>query len=940
MAYLLLCLAYVLSGKLGLMLALPPGYASPIFPPAGIAVAAALIGGRRTLPWIFIGSLLLNIWVGYSSSQQINAQGFAIALIIALASMLQAAVGGWGLRRLIGYPTSLDHSSEVLRFLLLAPAICLTSATISVSSLSALGVFELANFATNWAAWWVGDTLGVLVMLPLIMIAAGEPRTLWKSRRLTVAVPMLLLFTLFVMIFLKANQWEYSSSMSDFRLLSQQSVNQVQTRLEEQTSLLEQMSGIFLHDAKGSVTRAEFHRFVQKSLLRFPMIQALEWVPWVDAEHRASFEAEQGKDIPGFEIRERNAMGQLVRANERAAFYPVTYIEPLAGNQAAMGFDLASNPKRREALNKAIQSGTAVTTPALHLVQDFQPQAGVLLLLAVNPHDRKSGVVLSVLRMGDFMDKLLQDTHPMLYTRLVDLDEQTPIYDNFAPESPQALYERTFDFGSRHYRLETAPTPVYLMQHHGWQSWSVLAAGILGTGLLGALFLLGTGYTTRIEAQVDERTRELKESRKHLQEAQHMAQIGSWELDIAKNILHWSDEIYNIFEIDPASFGASYEFFLNTVHPEDRSLVENTYTESVNNRTPYNIEHRLLFPDGRIKFVHERCQTFYDLDGQAVLSTGTVQDITERKMQEHQLGLFRNLFELTSDCVFLISPKADFRFVFVNDATCRHFGLERSELLKLRIPDWDPNFKDQASLEALWKKIKEKRGLLVETIHRVASGREVPVEVSGNYLLYQGEEYIAGYFQDITERKASEEKIRTLAFYDSLTQLPNRRLLGDRLTQAMAVSKRSGYYGAVMFLDLDNFKPLNDSYGHDVGDLLLIEVARRISDSVRDTDTVARFGGDEFVVMLNELDTNKAESTAQANIVAEKIRATLEAPYFLTVHNRDNPAKAIEHRCSSSIGIALFIGHEASPEEIIKWADVAMYRAKECGRNSIRFYDK
>ncbi len=191
---------------------------------------------------------------------------------------------------------------------------------------------------------------------------------------------------------------------------------------------------------------------------------------------------------------------------------------------------------------------------------------------------------------------------------------------------------------------------------------------------------------------------------------------------------------------------------------------------------------------------------------------------------------------------------------------------------------------------------------------------------------------------DITERKQLEEKTRNLAFYDILTQLPNRRMLDDRLSQAMAASKRSGKYGALLFLDLDNFKPLNDQHGHDVGDRLLIEVARRITSCVREVDTVARFGGDEFVVMLSPLHTNKGESTQQAEIVAEKIRVSLAEPYLIKIRGEGNIEKVIEHHCTSSIGVVLFINHEASQEEIVKWADMAMYRAKEDGRNRIRFH--
>ena len=192
---------------------------------------------------------------------------------------------------------------------------------------------------------------------------------------------------------------------------------------------------------------------------------------------------------------------------------------------------------------------------------------------------------------------------------------------------------------------------------------------------------------------------------------------------------------------------------------------------------------------------------------------------------------------------------------------------------------------------------------------------------------------------DITERIKSEEEIRKLAFYDGLTLLPNRRLLSERLIQAMATSKRSGRFGALLFLDLDNFKPLNDEHGHNMGDLLLIEVARRITSCVRVMDTVARFGGDEFVILLTELDTDHAVSTAQAGQVAEKIRTLLAEPYQLESTSDKAGAGMVEHRCTSSIGIVLFFNHEARQDNIIKWADMAMYRAKAGGRNRIRFYE-
>ena len=200
-----------------------------------------------------------------------------------------------------------------------------------------------------------------------------------------------------------------------------------------------------------------------------------------------------------------------------------------------------------------------------------------------------------------------------------------------------------------------------------------------------------------------------------------------------------------------------------------------------------------------------------------------------------------------------------------------------------------------------------------------------------------------------TKRKLHEEhrlvlrqqqQMQHMAFYDMLTLLPNRRLLHDRLGQAIASSNRSKRYAALMFLDLDNFKPLNDTHGHEVGDLLLIEAARRLKGCVREVDTVARLGGDEFVVLLAELGPRREESAVQASIIAEKIRAALSDTYRLTVAHEDHTGETVEHHCSASIGVTLFIDHDGRPEDILKQADAAMYRAKELGRNRIYFSDE
>lgn len=192
---------------------------------------------------------------------------------------------------------------------------------------------------------------------------------------------------------------------------------------------------------------------------------------------------------------------------------------------------------------------------------------------------------------------------------------------------------------------------------------------------------------------------------------------------------------------------------------------------------------------------------------------------------------------------------------------------------------------------------------------------------------------------DITERHEVEEFAQRLAYYDPLTQLANRRLMSDRLGQAIVASRRHRKFGAVIFLDLDHFKPLNDAHGHAAGDLLLIEVAKRICLCVREMDTVARFGGDEFIVLLGQLDTDEATSRSDAGRVAEKIRLALAEPFRLAVRVAGNRVVDAVHCCTSSIGIALFKDDQASTDEVLKQADQAMYRAKESGRNAIHFHD-
>ncbi len=319
-------------------------------------------------------------------------------------------------------------------------------------------------------------------------------------------------------------------------------------------------------------------------------------------------------------------------------------------------------------------------------------------------------------------------------------------------------------------------------------------------------------------------------------------------------------------------------------------------------------------------------------------------DITERKTIEEKLRQqnsmlsaiienFPGAISLFDANLRLVAHNAQFRHLMdLPDALFEKPGVGFEDIIRYNVArgEYGPGDPEQ-QFAAI---VDRARNFTPHNVERVRPNG-VALDIRGMPL--PGGGFVTIYI-DITERKQMEEQVRHLAFYDALTNLPNRRLLDDRLAQTMAASKRSGLYGALMFLDLDNFKPLNDAHGHVVGDLLLIEVAKRLKSCIREVDTVARFGGDEFVVMLSELNEDKAMSTRQTETVAEKIRVRLSEPYLLSVRREGQAAAMVEHLCTVSIGISLFINHEASQDEILKWADAAMYQAKDAGRNLIRFH--
>jgi diguanylate cyclase (GGDEF)-like protein/PAS domain S-box-containing protein len=263
----------------------------------------------------------------------------------------------------------------------------------------------------------------------------------------------------------------------------------------------------------------------------------------------------------------------------------------------------------------------------------------------------------------------------------------------------------------------------------------------------------------KLQEEIDERKRAeemLRASRESLNEAQRIARVGSWELDLANNSLLWSEEIFRIFEIDQDKFSASYEGFLDAIHPDDREAVSRAYAESLANHTPYEIEHRLLMADGRIKYVYERCETRYGDDGKPLRSIGTVQDITERKATDRELTLLNYALDHVKEAALLTGEDA--QLYYVNEGFCRGLGYTRAELLGLGVPNIDPDYQLERWPEH-WHDLKTHKSLTFESRHKTKDGHIFPVEINANYFEFDGKGYNLALMRDITERKRMEEAL-------------------------------------------------------------------------------------------------------------------------------------------------------------------------------------
>nr|WP_315472220.1 EAL domain-containing protein [uncultured Undibacterium sp.] len=398
--------------------------------------------------------------------------------------------------------------------------------------------------------------------------------------------------------------------------------------------------------------------------------------------------------------------------------------------------------------------------------------------------------------------------------------------------------------------------------------------------------------------------------------------------DRSTSVLYVSDAVESMFEIRAKDIRHNASPLVKRIDTADKKRFLTQHDDATEHLTPYQIEFRYHKLDGGVRWFYLDALPELEPEG-STLWHCFVSDITDRKNAEQDLRVAAITFE-SQESIFVADNQ--WQILRINQAYSRITGFASEELIGKVLPRHLSQQQDADFFDTIYKALDQYRYWQGELWAERKNQEIYPQLITLTAIVNENGQitHYIGSFTDISRHKGYEDEILNLAFYDPLTHLPNRRLLMDRLQHLIAMNQRDDAHSAILFIDLDNFKTLNDTRGHDAGDLLLIEAAQRLQTCVRESDTVARLGGDEFVVVLQALNPDRDEAARQADRIAEKIRLLLNEPYQIT---------DFIHHGAGSIGVCLFQGGDTTVKDLFKRADTAMYEAKTSGRNAVRFFD-
>ena len=717
-------------------------------------------------------------------------------------------------------------------------------------------------------------------------------------------------------------------------------------RIAGHTEVVNGLRGLFT--ANPRLSRLDFERAASELEVgqRYPGVRNLSFMRWVPGPEREAYEARVRADtslspegLPQFKIHP---------PGERPEYFVAEYLWPMFGNEGVLGLDISAQPTNLAAMRYSRDSGQTVVSAPFDLLQESSHRAGIVIRVPVfdptagTAEQRFVGAVASTLRVYDLVQGL--GSQGYLNGIAVAMDDLGPVRPNSGDNAVRPLLEQTapglpgarplvrvLAVHDRRWQLTFYPTRSFLTPSETRLPWLAgLAAALVSLLLASTVALLVRQRTLAlVRAQLSDKAR--RESEDRFRALFNQATVGVAQVDSATGQFVRVNQRYaDILGYSPQELvGMTFQ---SLTHPDDLAADLAHFRRLQSGDVPeYRLEKRYIHKDGHEVWGDATVSSMWASGSAPGYHIAVVQDITARKRMEENLRAneqrLRSILERLPMGLCLVQD--DGLISFRNARYVQICGYTQEE-----VPDtntwWQRAYPDATEREAIRQRLLATlhQGIipLAEYTIRCADGKYKPVEISGFFV--EGGRLIT--MQDLSERKAAEEEINQLAYYDPLTRLPNRRLLMDRLQQALAASARHHRSGALLMLDLDNFKTVNETRGHDRGDALLLQVAHRLRSCVHEDDTVARQGGDEFVVVLEDLGDGPEEAAARAEDVGQRILGMLREPYQI-----DGDA----HHSSLSMGVTIYSGTRETVDELLKRADLALYQAKNAGRDTLRFYD-
>ncbi len=702
--------------------------------------------------------------------------------------------------------------------------------------------------------------------------------------------------------------------------------------------------------ASREVEREEFRLFAAGPLARHPEFYALQWLPKVDSPGRAAFETRLAEATPTARITERDGAGGLQQAGERATYFPILLVEPLNGNEKVLGLDAYSRAGMRPSMDLARDSGEMVVSEPIALVQTDGRRQGVAVYRPVYRRDAPTatvadrraahgGFAVGILIIAEILTSALKGSQPTgLDVIILDRSGRQPqVLHAHASRArgpgapPPTLTEMLsgvhhvvpLQVPGRHWEMLFRPSPAFQREFHNHRWFWIMLLGLSLTGAMVAHQLRRQSSSAALASLNDALQHSNEALTRHslrLGQAQRLANLGIWELTLDSDPATWAERALACLE--QAQTTADRPM---TVHPEDRPRVLEALDALCMGRSAnLDLIHRSAPEAGAVRLVHQRAEIAFDDADRPVRIYGASLDITDSVRQSERLRLAARVIESTHEAVVITDREA--RIIEVNPAFCRITGYSAAETVGRKPGFWKSQHHDKTFYTRLWEALRTEGFWQGEIWNQRANGDVFPTWQTISAVRDEHGEitHYVSVFTDISELVESRSQLLHLAQHDALTDLPNRLLYLDRLRHALERARREQQRLAVLFLDLDRFKHINDSLGHALGDRLLVEVALRLRSTVRSEDTVARMGGDEFILLMENLRQDE-----DAALLAQKLLQVMSAPFHLEGH---------EFYITSSIGISLYPRDGTDAETLVRNADAAMYRAKAQGRNAYAFY--